>query len=260
MNLVDKILKKLNKKYGIEHADIGVVSGSGLSSAIPELDNVIKISYQELGLPKSKVQGHSGNFVFGELNGKRVVIISRMHFYESGDIAKVRLPFDIVAKLGVKQMILMTSCGGLNKSFKVGDVMLIEDQINMSGINPLVGIENLAFINMSNCYDLELRNEVKTIARQEELDLREGVFCQMSGPTYETNAEVEMLRKLGADSVSMSTAHDCIVANYYGMKVVGFSVIVNVFTGEQANLNHQEVLDNAQKACDKVKKILVNLI
>lgn len=260
MEIVQRVIKKLNKKYKITKIDYAIVVGSGLVESAPELENVVTVKYDELGLPKSKVKGHSGSFVFGEYFGKKVVLVSRMHYYESGDIKKVRMPLEIVAGLGVKTVILLTSCGGLNTTFNVGDVMLIEDQINMSGINPLVGVDDIRFTNMSNCYSINLRDKVATICKKNKISIKNGVFCQMSGPSYETNAEVNMLRGLGADAVSMSTAHDCIIANYLNMEVVGFSVIVNVFSGEQQNLSHEEVLENASRACKKVNKILTMLL
>ena len=260
MKLSEKVVKVLNKKYGITNIDYAVVVGSGLKESVPKLEDEVDVSYEALGLPKSKVKGHSGSFTFGTYNGKNVALVSRMHYYESGDIAKVRLPLEIMAGLGVKTVVLLTSCGGLNVNFKVGDVMLIEDQINMSGINPLIGMEEIKFVNMTNCYSLNLREMVKEISKKHKLGIKSGIFCQMSGPSYETNAEVQMLRGIGADAVSMSTAHDCIIAKYLDMNVVGFSVIVNVFSGEEQELSHQEVLDNASKACKKVNKILRLLI
>lgn len=260
MNLVEKAVKILNKKYNISKVDYAIVVGSGLIDSTPDLKNKLTVTYKELGLPASKVKGHSGAFVFGEKMGKIVALVSRMHYYESGDISKVRLPLEIMAKLNVSRVVLLTSCGGLNKTYKVGDVMLIEDQINMSGVNPLVGLDEIKFINMSDCYNKTLIAQVEKIADQNKLEIEKGVFCQMSGPSYETNAEVEMLRKLGGDAVSMSTAHDCIIARYLDMEVVGFSVIVNVFSGKDQNLSHAEVLENASKACEKLKIILTNIL
>lgn len=260
MKIVENAVKILNKKYKIDHCDCAIVVGSGLIEGAPELKNKKSVQYKELGLPTSKVKGHSGSFVFGYVGDKLIALVSRMHYYESGDISKVRLPLEIMAKLGVKTVVLLTSCGGLNKQYSVGDVMLIEDQINMSGVNPLVGIDKIKFINMCDCYNLALKKKAKEIAKKNDIDLKSGIFCQMSGPSYETGAEVEMLRKLGGDAVSMSTAHDCIIARYLDMVVVGFSVIVNVFSGNDKNLSHEEVLENASKACKNVKTILMHLI
>ncbi len=261
MKTIDKALKILNKKYNISNVDVAIVAGSGLADSSPDLEGKVTVNYDCLGLPKSKVKGHSGAFTFGKFNGKVVAIVSRMHYYESGDIAKVRLPLEIMAKLGCKKVILLTSCGGVNSAYNVGDVMLIKDQINMSGINPLIGMEEIKFVNMSDCYNQALRDKIKKIAKKNKIDLKEGIFCQMSGPSYETRAEIEMLRGNRVDAVSMSTAHDCIIANYYDMKVAGFSAIVNVFTDNaNQNLSHKEVLDNAKLINKNLKTILSEII
>lgn len=258
--MVDNAVKILKEKYNIGNVELAIVCGSGLGDALPDLNNKVVVGYDELGLPKSKVKGHSGNFVFGEYNNMNIVLVSRIHYYESGKVEYVRLPYEIISKLGVKRVVLLTSSGGLNKTYNVGDLVLIKDHINFAGVNPLVGVEDMRFTNMGDCYNLEWRNQAKRIAQVESVDLKEGVFVQMSGPSYETLAEVEMLRKIGADVVSMSTAFDCIIANYLGMKVIGFSVVVNVFSGGDDNLNHQEVLDNAKKASINLKKILTKII
>lgn len=260
MNNVQKILKKLNNKYGIKNVSTAIVCGSGLADSIPDLDNKKVINYSDLKMPKSKVKGHSDSFIFGDLNGKKIMIISRKHFYESGDISKVRMPLEIANGLGVKTAILLTSSGGINKSFNVGDIMLIEDMINLSGVNPLVGIDNIKFVDMTNCFDNTLRNKINDICKSEEIDLKCGTHVQMSGPSYETKAEIQMIKSLGGDTVSMSTVHDCIIANYYDMKVLGFSVIVNIFNDDNKKLSHQEVLANAQSVCKRLKKILISFI
>lgn len=260
MNIVENAVNILEKKHNISQVDIAIVVGSGLMSAMPNVENKYVVEYDSLGLPKSKVKGHSGTFVFGDCCGKKVVFVSRMHYYESGSIEKVRLPLEICSKLGVKTVVLLTSSGSINQSYRVGDVMLIKDHINMSGINPLIGIEDLSFTSMTDCYNIELRNKVLDIAKNYNLELKQGVFVQMSGPSYETLAEIKMLRLLGCDAVSMSTAHDCIIANYLNMKVLGFSVIVNECSEDAVELTHEEVLTNAEKACTKLKTILTEFI
>lgn len=260
MKMVDKAVKLLNKKHNIANVDVAIVVGSGLMNAMPDVENKYTVNYDSLGLPKSKVKGHSGTFVFGDYAGKKVVFVSRMHYYESGSIEKVRIPLEICAKLGVKMVVLLTSSGSVNKSFKVGDVMLINDHINMSGVNPLVGIDNLSFTSMTDCYNAEIRKKVLEIAEKDDLDIKTGVFVQMSGPSYETLAEINMLRMMGCDAVSMSTVHDCIIANYLNMKVLGFSVIVNECVEDAVELTHEEVLTNAARASAKVKTILSKLL
>ena len=259
MKAVEKAVKILKNKYNISKINFAIVVGSGLIDGCPDLENKIEISYQNLGLPKSKVKGHSGKLVVGKIGDKIVALVSRMHYYESGDITKVRIPIEIMAGLDCENVILLTSCGGINEQFNVGDIMLINDQINMSGINPLIGMDEIKFIDMVNCYDSEYRDLIKKISKKLKLQIKEGVFSQTSGPSYETMAEINMLKMIGADSVSMSTSHDCIIAKYYGMRVLGFSVIVNVFN-LQSKLSHEEVLCNASKANQTLKTLLTNFL
>ena len=259
---IDRIVTILKKRYNVGNIDYAIVAGSGLMESIPELDEVQIVSYQSLGMPKSKVQGHSGKFVFGKLGKKNIVVVSRYHFYESGNMNLVRMPFEIISKLGVNKIILLTSCGGLNKTFKVGDIMLISDHINYTGQNPLIAISPLEFTPMANAYDKEIFNKMKKIADENNIDVREGVHIQFLGPSYETRAEVELASMVVADTVSMSTVFDCIICNYLKIKVAGIASVVNVFTSKdnEEELNHQEVLDNAKNSCLKIKTIIENLI
>lgn len=257
---IKNIVNKLKNEYKVKDVQIAIVAGSGLMNSLPTLSNVIEVEYSALGIPASKVKGHSGKFVFGTINGKNVVCFSRIHYYEHGDMSLVRLPLEVVSALGASMVVLMTSSGGINSSYKIGDVVLICDHLNMTGQNPLIAINNLQFTNMGNCYSRECREQVLNIAKQKGIRLQQGVHAQMSGPSYETIAEINMLKKLGADTVSMSTAYDTIIANYLNLKVLGFAVVVNTFSGGDDKLTHQEVLDNAQKASANIKQILTELI
>lgn len=257
----EKIIKVLNKKHSIYKADYAIVVGSGLMGSVPDLEDVKIVAYDKLGMPKSKVKGHSGKFIFGRYADKNVVLVSRQHYYESGDMFKVRLPFEIVAGLGVKKVILLTSSGGINKTFRVGDIMLIKDHINLTGNNPLIAIDPLEFTPMADAYNKEIFNRMVEIADEHDINVRQGIHIQLSGPSYETLAEIDVARNMGADTVSMSTAYDCIISNYLKMKVCGIASVVNVFSDKEAEeLNHEEVLENAKKACSKIKTILCNLI
>lgn len=255
------IVKILNKKYHIYDVDYALIIGSGLNEAVPELENITIIPYEKLRMPKSKVKGHMGRFVFGTYEGKKVVLVSRMHFYESGDLKKVRLPYEILHGLNCKTVMLLTSCGGVNKTFRVGDIMLIRDHINLTGENPLIGIDPLEFVAMSNAYDREIYSKMLKVAKENNIDVREGTHIQLTGPSYETNAEVDFIRTIGADTVSMSTALDCIMCNYFKMKVCGIASVVNVFDeGNTEELTHDEVLANAKKMSEKIKTIICGLI
>ncbi len=257
--MIDKIVKKLNKKFNINKVDIAVVVGSGLLDAVMPLENKIEVSYAKLKMPASKVAGHSGKFVFGTYKDKTVVLVSRIHFYEHGQINLVRMPFEIIKRLGVTDCVLLTSSGGLNKTFAVGDVMLITDHINCTANNPLVAISPMTFTPMANCYDKEYITKILDIAKDNNLNLKQGTHLQFSGPSYETLKEVEYARMIGGDTVSMSTVYDCIICNWLQMKVCAMASVVNVFEDNAQPLSHQEVLDNAQKACNTIKTILTNL-
>lgn len=259
---VDKVCKKIRKILGEDYkADIAMILGSGLSDAKPDLNNVKVISYEDIGLPKSKVVGHSGKFVFGEFAGKNIVIASRFHYYESGDLNKVKTPHMILKALGVKTLVVTCACGAVNESYKPGDLMLITDQINLSGQNPLIGMDEIKFVDMTEAYNLDYRNLIKDIANKNSIKLQEGVFVQMSGPTYETPAEIKFIRTIGGDAVSMSTSIEVIYARYLDIKVVGFSAITNMgagITGQQ--LNHEEVLINSKMIVSNLKTILTEFV
>ncbi len=259
---VEKIVNKINKKYNINKVDFAIVIGSGLMEAAVDLTDTVTIPYDKLGMPKSKVKGHSGKFVFGKFGDRMGVLVSRLHFYESGDMSKVRLPFEIIAKLGCKDIVLLTSSGGVNTSFAVGDIMVINDHINLSGYNPLVGINPIVFVPMAHAYDIEVIKRLKEIAKEEKIDIKEGVHFQFAGPSYETLSEIYVARKLGADSISMSTSYDCIISKYLQMRVCGIAVIVNTFEENDSmnKLNHEEVLENASKACKRIKILLTKLL
>ena len=259
MSIVEDVVSLLKNKYKIGNVQMAIVVGSGLAESIPDRKNIKEIKYCDIGLSESKVQGHSGSFIFCEINGKPVVLVSRIHFYECCDIERVRMPLEIVARLGVERVLLMTSCGGISDNLSIGDVLAIKDHINLSGFNPLAGIEKLTFTSMTNCYDADLRKRLHEIAKDCGVELKDGVVCQMSGPSYETAAELAMLKMMGVDGVNMSTAHDCIVARYLNMTVAGLMVIVNVANGVNVP-SHQEVLTNAKIASENVKKILSRFI
>lgn len=231
-------------------AEIAVVLGSGLGDFGNDLKNAKEIAYADIpGFPRATVAGHAGKFIAGELNGKRVLMMSgRFHSYEGHSMADVTLPIRVMARLGVKKLILTNAAGGVNIDFRPGILMMITDFINLSGKNPLVG-PNLdafgpRFPDMTNAYAKSLRELTMQAARELDIDLRQGVYCWMSGPTYETPAEIRMARVLGADAVGMSTVPETIVARHCGMQVLGVSCITNMAAGVMNQpINHQEVME-----------------
>lgn len=244
-------------------ADIGLILGSGLGNSIASLTNERAIAYSDIpGFPTPTVPGHNGEWVTGDMHGKRVAIMrGRFHFYEGYPIQDVVLPVRVMQQLGVKMLIVTNAAGGVNTDFKPGDLMLIRDTINYSGVNPLMG-PNLdafgpRFPDMSREFDMGLCDIAKACAQKQGLKLQEGIYMWFSGPSFETPAEIRMSRILGADAVGMSTVPEVIVARHGGMRVLGISCITNMAAGIlDQPLNHEEVLETGER----VRQSFSNLI
>lgn len=247
--------------------EVLVILGSGLGNLVEDIENKIEIKYSDIkGFPVSTVEGHAGQFVFGKLGGKSVIMMQgRFHFYEGYDMSKVTFPIRVMASLGVKKLIVTNAAGGVNTSFKPGDLMIIKDQINMSGTNPLIG-KNLdefgpRFPDMTTAYPAEYVELAKKVSKDLAIDLVEGVYVMMTGPTYETPAEVKMLRSFGADATGMSTVPEVIVANHSGMKTLGISCITNMASGVlNQPLSHEEVIETSNMVHEKFKSLIKGLV
>ncbi|MBD8070334.1 purine-nucleoside phosphorylase [Bacillus sp. PS06] len=233
--------------------EIGLILGSGLGVLADEIENAIKIPYQEIPeFPVSTVEGHAGQLVYGTLNGKTVIAMQgRFHFYEGYSFDKVTFPVRVMKALGVNSLIVTNAAGGINESFQAGDLMLISDHINNMGTNPLIGENDpnlgVRFPDMSEAYSKELRELAKKIAASLNIPIKEGVYVGNTGPSYETPAEVRMLRVLGGDAVGMSTVPEVIVARHSGMKVLGISCISNMAAGIlDQPLTHDEVMETTE--------------
>lgn len=242
----------------------GLVLGSGLGEYASQMEVVREISYDEIeGFPVSTVPGHSGKFIFGWLDQVPVVCMKgRVHYYEGYSISDVVLPIRLMAKLGANVLFLTNAAGGVNESFSAGDLMLIRDQISVFAPNPLIGpnLEELGtrFPDMSQIYDPELSEMIRQSAKKLGITLQEGVYTQLTGPSYETPAEIRMLRVLGTDAVGMSTAVEAIAARHAGMRICGISFISNLAAGMSGRpLNHLEVQE-AGKQAEKRFTILVS--
>ena len=233
-----------------------VVLGSGLGAFGESLEHPFFVDYQELeGFPVSTAPSHKGRFIFGEVCGKEVVCMQgRLHLYEGYPIEDVVLPIRVLSCLGVENIIMTNAAGGINETFKVGDLMLFTDHINMMGQNPLVGANDEAFgcrfPDMTYAYSPKLRAIAEESAANLGIELRKGVFLATLGPSYETPAEIRAFRTLGADAVAMSTVPEVITANHCGMRVLAFSLISNMAAGiTKEKLTEEEVvLAGAQKA------------
>ena len=243
--------------------DIALVLGSGLGGFADEIDAVKSVDYNSIeGFPVSTVVGHKGRFVFGYLGGVKVVAMQgRVHYYEGYELSDVVLPTRLMGMLGAKAIFLTNASGGINRDFSAGDFMMITDHVSAFFPNPLIGanIEELGtrFPDMSNVYDKKLCAALKEAAKEENVTLKEGVYAQLTGPSFETPAEIRMLERLGVDAVGMSTVCEAIAARHMGMRVCGISCIANKAAGLSENpLTHDEVQAAADKAAPEFKRLL----
>lgn len=247
--------------------EVGIVLGSGLGSFANEIKSEFEIPYNEIPhFPVSTVEGHSGKLVFGELSGRKVVAMAgRFHYYEGYSSQEVVFPIRVLKFLGIKTLIVSNAAGGLNTSYKVGDLMIIKDHISLFTVNPLIG-ENEKdlgprFPDMSEPYNKGLIEKVKQIARDNKIEVKEGIYAGVTGPTFETRAEYKMLHSLGGDAVGMSTVQEVIAAIHIGLQVFAMSVITDVGIREEANtITHHEVLQAAKDAEPKMTLIFKRLI
>ncbi|MBI5029324.1 MAG: purine-nucleoside phosphorylase [Chloroflexi bacterium] len=230
---------------------IGMILGSGLNPLADEIAQADIISYRDIpGFPVSTVQGHTGELVIGNLNGKSVIAMrGRAHFYEGYSMQRITLPIRVMRTLGVETLIVTNAAGGVNVNYRAGDLMLITDHINfvgMTGLNPLRGPNDDSlgprFPDMTNAYDPILRALTKQVAADAKIQLHEGVYVMLSGPSFESPADVNFIRMIGADAVGMSTVSEVIVARHGGMRVLGVSLISNSLAHAHELVSHEEVL------------------
>lgn len=248
-------------------ADTAIVLGSGLGDFGKELKNAQALSYADIpDFPRVTVAGHAGTFIRGELSGKTVLLMSgRFHGYEGHPMDDVTLPVRMFRRLGVRNLILTNAAGGVNTDFAAGCLMLLTDFINLSGKNPLTG-PNLdafgpRFPDMTDAFDRSLRTLARMTAAELGIDLRQGVYCWMNGPAYETPAEVRMARALGADAVGMSTVPEVIAARHCGMKVLGLSCITNLAAGiKDQPIDHQEVMEMGRRVRNDFAALLRGIV
>lgn len=267
------MLKEINEavhfiktKYNIQPV-VGIVLGSGLGSFTEEIETECEIPYSDIPhFPVSTVEGHSGKLIFGNLSGKKVVAMAgRFHYYEGYTTQEVVFPVRVLKFLGIKTLVVSNAAGGLNTSYKVGDLMIIKDHISTLTINPLLGKNDdelgPRFPDMSEPYKNYLIEKAKKIALENKIEVKEGVYVGVTGPTFETRAEYKMLNLLGGDAVGMSTVQEVIVAVHIGLPVFAISVITDVGIRDEENtITHQEVLQAAKEAEPKLTLIFKQLI
>ncbi len=247
--------------------DVALVLGSGLGNYAENIKIETEISYSDIpGFPVSTVPGHAGKFIFGYLDNVKVVCMKgRVHFYEGYNISDVVLPARLMKMLGAKILFLTNAAGGLGDGFKAGDLMLITDHVSIFAPNPLIGpnVDELGprFADMSEVYDKDLQEVIRNAAKENGIDLKEGVYCQLTGPSFESPAEIRLLGKLGVSAVGMSTVNEAIAANHMGMRICGVSCISNLAAGiSEQPLCHEEVQEAADKAAPLFTKLVTESI
>lgn len=253
---VDLLVERLN---GLA-PQTAIVLGSGLGGLVDSVRDAVRISYSDLpGFPKSGVSGHAGEIVAGYFEKTPVLMLAgRAHYYEHGNAAAMRPVLETLAAIGVKQLFLTNAAGSLHAEMPPGSVMLIDDHINFSGINPLIGeASDRRFVGLSEAYDQGLRDALTRVAEYENVPLHRGVYMWLSGPSFETPAEIQMVRILGADAVGMSTVPEVIIARFLGLRVAACSVITNLAAGMTGlELSHQETKDMAPIGGERLGRIL----
>lgn len=246
---------------------VGIILGSGLGDLANIVETEISLPYSEIiNFPQSTVEGHAGKLIFGQLNGKQVVLMAgRFHYYEGYNMEEVTFPVRVMKALGVETLIVSNAAGGMNAAFKVGDIMLIKDHINQFPEHPLRGPNDerlgTRFPDMSEPYHSGLLSKAKSIAQKLEIPVHEGVYIGLQGPTFETRAEYYWLHVIGGDAVGMSTVPEVIVAIHGGMKVFAASIITDLGIREELNvITHEEVLQAANEAAPKLAAIVSELV
>jgi len=238
--------------------EIAITLGSGLGNFAENVKIVAELPYSEIeGFPVSTVPGHDGRFIFGYLDEVPVVLMKgRVHYYEGYPISDVVLPTRLMKMMGAKALFLTNASGGINKDFHAGAFMMLTDHVSIWAPNPLIGpnIDELGtrFPDMSHVYDLELQDVIRNVAKENNIELFEGIYAQLTGPSFESPAEINLLGKLGVDAVGMSTVVEAIAANHMGMKICGISCVCNLAAGiSPTALTHDEVQAAANEAAPK---------
>lgn len=258
---------KANCSRALGKPRIGLILGSGLGGIADDVREACAIPYNQIPhFVRSTIEGHAGEMVLGKLEGKEVCVMKgRVHFYEGYTMREITYPVRIMARLGIENLIITAATGGINKNFSPGDLVLITDHINFMGDNPLIGDrtqgQSITFTNMENVYDRDLISIVLSCAKVLKIKLQQGVYIAMRGPSYETPAETEMARRMGADLVGMSVVPESIVGKQLGLKILGISCVANMAGGTSKEpMNHQSVLRVAERAKAKLSRLLKEIV
>lgn len=254
-------------RYADQPIEWAVILGTGLGDLVTEIDVRHRIPYSQIPhFPVSTVEGHSGEMIFGYLGGKYIMALNgRFHYYEGYPMDKVTYPVRVMKLMGIRRLVVSNAAGGINPAHRIGDIMIINDHINMIPEHPLRGknIDELGprFVDMKDAYNPAMIRRAKEIAAENGIEVCEGVYLALQGPTFETQAEYLMVSRLGGDAVGMSTVPEVIVARHMGIEVFGVSIITDLgLPGKMANVSHEEVQAVGRTASPKVMKIVKELI
>lgn len=253
------LVKTIQSKAGTEPVRLGLILGSGLGHLADSVDGVA-IDYADLpGFPHAGVSGHNPKLVIGQLEGARVAVFGgRAHYYETGDPTVMRVPIEVLKGLGAEQMLATNAAGSLRDGIGPGELMMLSDHINFSGLNPLIGEgTDRRFVNMTDAYDRDIRAALAEAARKAQMTLHTGVYAWYSGPSFETPAEIKALRILGSDAVGMSTVPEVILARFMGLRVGAISTITNMAAGMSSEvLSHAHTKAMAPIGAAKLESVL----
>ncbi len=263
----EKSAQYISEKLAGFQPEMAIILGSGLGPLADKIEDTIHIPYSEIPeFPTSSVSGHSGELVAGFLGGKAVICMKgRFHYYEGISFDKIAVPIRAFKAIGCKSLLLTNAAGSLRPQMPAGELMLIEDHINFSGSNPLVGKNDESigprFVDMTHTYDRKIQQQIKRAALKAEVELHTGVYLWVSGPTFETPAEIYAYKVLGADAVGMSTVPEAIIARHCGLTVAGISGITNLAAGmSPTQLSHDETLEQGAIAAEKLTKLIMTLL
>lgn len=269
-NMYNKVLESagyIKNKTTYSNFDAAIILGSGLGKLIDALQEKEYVYYKDIPhFPQSTVTGHEGRLVLGTIEGVKVLAMQgRFHYYEGYTMKEVTYPVYVMKQLGIEKIIITNACGGINKDFNPGTLMLIKDFINLFGDNPLIGVNDerfgTRFPDMSEPYKLDFIEKAKLAGNELNIEYKEGVYAGFMGPYYETAAEIVSIKGQGADAVGMSTVPETIAANYLGMSVLGIACITNMATGIQKQKHsHERVVEVAQRSSDKLCQWITRII
>ena len=261
--LIDKAVEVVEPRLG-GHVDLAIVLGTGLGGVAEAVEDPTVIPYAEIpGFPDSGVSGHTAQLVVGKLEGRRVALLQgRAHFYESGDAGIMRVPLEVLRRVGVRNIFLTNAAGSLKKDIQPGHLALISDHINLSGANPLIGdTGDSRFVSLTDAYSSRLRARVKRAALQGGVRVQDAVYAWVSGPSFETPAEIRMMKLLGADLVGMSTVPEVIIARRLGIDVVAVSIVTNYGAGiDAASPSHMETKTVAATGGIALRRLLLAFV